>query len=139
MKKTILVFGLLIAALLILFQLGKYRMFEGDVSSELVISVAAILFFGLGVYFRHRWSKEEALPTKNGEIDYAKVDELDLSKREMEVLQELVNGLSNKEIAEKLFISESTIKTHVSHIYGKLDVNRRTQAILLSKELNLVK
>ena len=139
MKKTILVFGLLITALLVLFQLGKYRMFEGDISSEMVISIAAILFFGLGIYFRNRWNKEEQLPTKDGEIDYAKVNELDLSKREMEVLQELVNGLSNKEIAEKLFISESTTKTHVSNIYSKLNVNRRSQAILVSKELNLVK
>ncbi len=138
MKRTILVFGLLIASLLILFQLGKYRVFEGDISSELVISIAAIAFFGLGIYFRKKWNKE-ALEKDPDTINYDKINELDLSKREIEVLQELVNGLSNKEISEKLFISESTTKSHISNIYSKLDVNRRAQAILVSKELKLVK
>jgi DNA-binding NarL/FixJ family response regulator len=139
MKKTILVFGLLIAALLILFQLGKYRVFEGDISSEIVVSVAALAFFGLGLYFRNKWNKDGPQNGNSNRVDHAKISELDLSKREIEVLQELVNGLSNKEISEKLFISESTTKSHISNIYTKLDVNRRSQAILVSKELKLVK
>jgi DNA-binding NarL/FixJ family response regulator len=140
MKKTILVFGLLITALLVLFQLGRYRIFEGDVSSEVVISIAAILFFILGIYFRNKWNHQtETELSPIDKIDYQKINELELSKREMEVLQELANGLSNQEISDKLFISQSTTKTHVSNIYSKLGVNRRSQAILLSKELNLVK
>ena len=140
MKKTILVFGLLITALLVLFQLGRYRIFEGDVSSEVVISIAAILFFILGIYFRNKWNHQtETELSPIDKIDYQKINELELSKREVEVLQELANGLSNQEISDKLFISQSTTKTHVSNIYSKLGVNRRSQAILLSKELNLVK
>ena len=104
---------------------------------EIVVSVMAIIFFFIGLYFRKKnLSKEGA---DSHELDHTKIKELGISQREHEVLQELVNGLSNKEIAEKLFVSESTVKTHVSNLYTKLGVNKRPQAINLSKELNLVK
>ncbi len=61
-----------------------------------------------------------------------------LSKRELEVLRFIAAGLSNKKIMEELFISMSTVKTHLSHIYSKLNVNSRTQAILKAKELELL-
>ena len=67
-----------------------------------------------------------------------KIEELGLSKREYEVLQEIALGLSNQEIADKLFVSESTIKTHVSNLLIKLDAKRRTQAIRISKSLNII-
>ena len=72
------------------------------------------------------------------EIDQDMIRKLDVSKREMEVLALIAEGLSNQEIAEKLFISESTIKTHVSNLFVKLDVKRRTQAVSKAKELNII-
>jgi LuxR family maltose regulon positive regulatory protein len=60
-----------------------------------------------------------------------------LSQREMQVLQLLVQGLSNREIADRLFITIGTVKTHVHHIYGKLDVESRAQAIAQARELDL--
>ena len=66
----------------------------------------------------------------------AKTDEI--SKRELEVLEFMASGLSNKEIGEKLFVSENTVKTHVSRLYEKLDVKRRTQAIEKAKRLILI-
>ena len=69
---------------------------------------------------------------------FRKIEELGLSKREYEVLQEIALGLSNQEIADKLFVSESTIKTHVSNLLIKLDAKRRTQAIRISKSLNII-
>ena len=71
-------------------------------------------------------------------IDENKIKELGLSGREMEVLNEISHGLSNKEIADKLFVSESTVKTHVSNVLLKLDAKRRTQAIQIAKELHII-
>jgi DNA-binding CsgD family transcriptional regulator len=150
MKRTILIFGLLITALIFLFQLRKYRIVEGDFSTEIVISVVSIAFFFVGIYFRKYFTKEEERPVKpvvtvqtepgtsRNQVDYAKIKELGISVRELEVLNELAKGLSNKAIAEKLFISESTTKTHLSNLFTKLNVSNRSQAIIRSNELNLV-
>ncbi len=71
-------------------------------------------------------------------INHDKIEELDISKREYEVLQNISEGLSNKEIADKLFLSESTIKTHVSNILVKLNAKRRTQAVQIAKTLQII-
>lgn len=73
-----------------------------------------------------------------GEINHQKIKELGLSKREYEVLCKIADGHSNLEIAKQLFISESTVKTHVSNILVKLDAKRRTQAIQKAKELQII-
>ena len=70
--------------------------------------------------------------------DTGLISELEITKREYEVLQEIASGLSNKEIANKLFLSESTIKTHVSNLLVKLDAKRRTQAIQIAKDFNIL-
>ena len=73
-----------------------------------------------------------------GELDFNKVKTLDLSQREYEVLKEISLGLSNKEIGDKLFLSESTIKTHVSNLLVKLNAKRRTQAVQIAKEMRII-
>lgn len=136
MKKTVFTFGLLILALLLLFQISQYSFVSGDLEIEIVIAVVAIVFFIVGVYLNKRSLHQERLP--EGEIDFKKVEALDLSKREYEVLKEISIGLSNKEIGDKLFLSESTIKTHVSNILVKLDAKRRTQAVQIAKKLRII-
>lgn len=136
MKKTILVFGLLILALLLLFQLSKYTLISGDLHIGYSIAAVAIAFLGIGLFINKRTQNQA--PTSNLEIDSKKVQELGLSKREYEVLKEVALGLSNQEIAEKLFVSESTIKTHVSNLLLKLNAKRRTQAVQISKSLNII-
>lgn len=136
MKKTILVFSALIIALLVLFQLGKYSFLSGNTSIELVISLVALVFLGIGLYINRRTQKEGLQDTQT--VDFKKLKELGISNREYEVLVEISNGLSNKEIGEKLHISESTIKTHVSNLLVKLDAKRRTQAIQKAKKLRLI-
>ena len=74
----------------------------------------------------------------SNEINHNKISELEITKREYEVLQEIASGLSNKEIANKLFLSESTIKTHVSNLLVKLNAKRRTQAIQIAKDFNIL-
>lgn len=136
MKKTILIFGLLILALLLLFQISKYTLVSGDLKIEIVISTVAIVFFIVGIYLNKR-SLHKNIATDR-EIDLKKIDTLDISKREYEVLKEVSLGLSNKEIGDKLFLSESTIKTHVSNILVKLNAKRRTQALKIAKEMHII-
>ncbi|MFD2563734.1 response regulator transcription factor [Aquimarina rubra] len=136
MKKTILIFGAIVVALLVLFQLSKYSLISGNTSIEFIIAGIAIVFFVIGVIINKKVLHQNKSISK--EIDHDKIEALGLSKREYEVLCEIASGLSNKEIAERLFVSESTIKTHVSNILVKLDAKRRTQAIQIAKELRII-
>jgi len=136
MKKTILVFSALIIALLVLFQLSKYTLVSGNLGIEIIIGIIAVLFFFIGIYINKR-SLERQTPAPK-EINHSKIESLEISKREYEVLQQIATGLSNKEIAENLFLSESTIKTHVSNLLLKLNAKRRTQAIQIAKDINIL-
>ncbi|MCB0837618.1 MAG: response regulator transcription factor [Bacteroidetes bacterium] len=71
-------------------------------------------------------------------MDQEKINELGISKREYEVLEQISQGKSNQEIAETLFISENTVKTHVSSLLVKLDAKRRTQAVSHAKEMGIL-
>lgn len=135
MKKTIFVFGLLILAILLLFHFSKYAVISGDLNVEVVVAIIAVVFFFVGIYINKRSLHKPILAS---EIDYEKIKELEISTREYEVLQKIAEGLSNKEIAESLFLSESTIKTHVSSLLVKLDAQRRTQAIQKAKSLQII-
>lgn len=136
MRKTILIFGALVLALLILFQLSKYSLISGGTSIEFIIAGIAIVFFVIGVIINKKVLHKNKIITE--EIDHKKIASIGLSKREYEVLCEVAKGLSNKEIAEQLFVSESTIKTHVSNVLVKLDAKRRTQAIQIAKNLHII-
>jgi DNA-binding NarL/FixJ family response regulator len=136
MKKTILVFSLLIVSVLLLFQLSRYAMISGNFKTEIIIAVIAIVFFFVGVYLNKK-SLHKSVEIST-EINHKKIEELEISKREYEVLQSISEGLSNKEIADKLFLSESTIKTHVSSLLVKLNAKRRTQAIQIAKSIQII-
>ena len=136
MKKTVLVFELLILALLLLFQFSKYAIISGDLKVELIVAGIAIVFFFVGVYINKKSLHKSVEPSVG--IDHQKIKDLDISNREYEVLQKIAEGLSNKEIAESLFLSESTIKTHVSNLLIKLDAKRRTQAIKKAKSFQIL-
>ena len=136
MKKTVLIFAALVIALLLLFQISKYRVITGRSKIEMIIALIALIFFIVGIVIQKKiftTSKNESI-----EIDHAKIEKLQISKREYEVLLEVANGLSNKEIADKLFVSENTIKTHVSNLFIKLNAKRRTQAIQIAKDYRII-
>lgn len=139
MLKTVFRFGLIIAALLILFELSKASAFVPEISSDLMLAISGAAFIGLGVYVGLTFRKEKIIEVQAPiAIDELKIKELGLSEREMEVLRSMAEGASNQGIAEKLFVSESTIKSHVSSIFVKLDVKRRTHAVTRAKELRLI-
>ena len=142
MRPIILGFGLMILCLLILFRLGQVNFIKGDVKLEVIVAIAALLFFFIGLYFNHRQQqKAETAPAPSpatGSIDYEQLRKSGLSQREHEVLVKMAEGLSNQEIATALFLSESTVKTHVSNILFKLEAKRRSQAVQVARQLNIV-
>ncbi len=138
MKKTIVIFGLLIIALLFLFQISKFSVLVGNMEVEYAIAGIAIIFFIMGILLNKKIRKRNAVENESAsrEIDKNKISDLGISHREYEILVEISKGLSNKEIANALFVSESTVKTHVSNLFTKLDAKRRTQAIQKAKEMH---
>lgn len=139
MRTTIFRFGLIIAALLILFELSKVAAFVPEISSDLILALTGAAFIGLGIYVGLTFRKEKIIEVAPSvEIDRDKIKTLGLSERELEVLQAMADGESNVGIGNRLFVCESTIKTHVSNIFVKLDVKRRTQAVTKAKELRII-
>ncbi|MEM6768981.1 MAG: response regulator transcription factor [Bacteroidota bacterium] len=133
MKQTILLFSGLVTAILVLLQLGRYSLISGDIRTELLIGVTAFIFLGVGLIFRNKATTVEVMsqptPVCSPEHISAKLKDFQITEREYEVLAHIAAGRSNKEIAEQLFLSESTVKTHVSNLLSKLDSRRRTQAV----------
>lgn len=142
MRPIIIGFGLLILSLLILFKIGEVNLVKGNVKLEVIVAIAALIFFFVGLYFNQRGQKNiHPVVTTNitpQTIDYEQIKKAGLTQREHDVLLKMAEGLSNQEIADALFLSESTIKTHVSNILFKLDAKRRTQAIQSAKKLKIV-
>ncbi|MBX2828188.1 MAG: LuxR C-terminal-related transcriptional regulator [Flavobacteriaceae bacterium] len=138
MKKTVFVFGALIIALLTLFQLSQFTIASGNLDMEVVIALIAIVFFIIGIYINRKSRNTSIEAASDDEIDDRKLSELGISKREHEILMKISEGLSNREIADQLFVSESTVKTHVSNLFTKLDVKRRTQAVQKAKSLKIL-
>lgn len=137
MKKTILIFGALSIAILFLFQLSKFSLFNTQNSNDVFIVISGVLFILVGIlvgrFLYSRRNENNSQPIKK--IDHSKIG---LTKQEHKILLLLADGLSNTEIAQSLFISESTVKTHVSRILGKLNAKRRTEAIKIGRDLQLI-
>jgi NarL family two-component system response regulator LiaR len=140
MKRTILIYGLSLAALIFLLKFIEYRFLVRDLSLEFYIGAIAIFFTVLGVWAGLKLTKKKTIIITNPafQFDQSRIDSLGISKREYEVLELMAKGLSNQEIADKLFVSLNTIKTHSSNLFLKLEVSRRTQAVQKAKELQLI-
>lgn len=138
MKKVAFRFGLLAVAVIMLIQLSKYSYLSYGLKQDLVIGVLALIFVGLGIYLSKLFQKPERSLVATGKINQGNIKKLGISHREYEVLEQLARGKSNQEIADQLFISESTVKTHVSNLLVKLNAKRRTQAIKIAKEMNIL-
>lgn len=141
MRRTILLYGVAMAALLGLLKLVEYKYFVRDIPLEFYIGVVAVLFTGLGIWAGLRLTRPKVVEVAvNGpfERDDEAVKKLGISKREFEVLELIAAGLSNQDIADRLFVSTSTVKTHVSNVLAKLDASRRTEAIARAKQLRIM-
>jgi NarL family two-component system response regulator LiaR len=143
LRKSIIVYGLAMAALIGLLKFFEYRYFVRDLSLELYLGLIAAVFVALGSWIGWRLTRRapvelEVLPVAASAPDAEKLKALGITKREFEVLELIAHGLSNQEIAERLFVSMSTVKSHSSNLFGKLDAKRRTQAIQNAKNLNIL-
>ncbi len=136
MKKTVLTFSGIIIALIGLFQISKYSISSGDLKIEFVIAGIALIFLLIGLFISKK--RNQSVIEGDVPINFQKIEELGISKREYEILQKISEGLSNKEIGQALFVSEHTVKTHASNLFQKLNVKRRTQAIQKAKSLNIL-
>ena len=147
-KQTIL-YGIAMAILVFLLQWLELRFVIFNHAFELYAGALALIFTGLGIWLAQKLMKpkvktvvvEKQVIVDNG-LDFIfnahVAEELRISKRELEVLQLMGDGLSNQEIADKLFVSLNTIKTHSSNLFEKLEAGRRTQAVEKAKRLGLI-
>lgn len=151
--KRVLLIGAAGGVLLVLLQLLEYRHFVRTLPGAWYGGAIAVLFAGVGIWAGLRFRpprevvvvREVPVPseTRRGRdepfaLDAARVADLGITPRELEVLGLIAQGLSNREIGERIFVSENTVKTHSSRLFDKLGVRNRVQAVQTGKELGLV-
>jgi two-component system, NarL family, response regulator LiaR len=146
--KRVVLYGLSMAMLLFVLKWLEIRFVIFDHAFEIYAGAIALIFTGLGVWLALKLTrpkvekviveKEIYISTTAFTLNEKELQNLNLSKRELEVLQLMAEGLSNHEIADRLFVSLSTIKTHSRNLFDKLDVSRRTQAIDKAKKLRII-
>ena len=143
----ILIYGLTGGVLIVTLRLIEFRFLVVEHSIEIYGGLIAALFAGLGIWVGLKLTKaKEVLVVKEVPVpsiepfalDEQRLKDLGITKRELEILELIARGMSNREIAEKLFVSENTVKTHSSHLFDKLGAKRRTQAVQLGKEMGLI-
>jgi DNA-binding CsgD family transcriptional regulator len=131
--------GVLIAIL----KLIEYKHFIHAYPTEVYGGIVALIFTTVGVILGLRWTKvvvKEVRVRHDGPfvLNRQELEELGITQREHEILGLIAQGLSNKEIGEKLFVSENTVKSHSSRLFEKMDVNRRVNAIQKARDLGLI-
>src|SRR5688572_795418 len=144
----LIIYGIAMAALMFLLKWLELRLIIFDHAFEIYVGAIASIFTGLGIWLALKLSKPKVQTVVVEKEVYVRRDSfllnerelnnLNLSKRELEVLQLMAEGLSNHEIAERLYVSLSTIKTHSRNLFDKLGVARRTQAIDKAKKLFII-
>ena len=142
-----LIYGVCGGVLIVVLKLTEYRFLVVEHSFEIYGGLIAALFAGLGIWLGLTLTrkkpevviKEIAVPAAGPfVVDQERVSKLGITPRELEILGLIAAGLSNREIAERLFVSENTVKTHSSRVFEKLGAKRRTQAVQFGKAARLI-
>lgn len=145
--RSTIVYGICLALLMFLLKWLELRFIIYDHSFEIYVGFIAFIFTGLGIWLALKLSKpkvetiiveKEVIINADFTPNAALISQLDISSREMDVLNLMAKGHSNAEIARELFISLSTVKSHTGNLFVKLDVKRRTQAIEKAKRLQII-
>jgi two-component system, NarL family, response regulator LiaR len=146
-KKQIIIYGVCGGLLIVALKLIEFRFLVGEHSIEIYGGIIAALFAAIGIWLGLKLTrkkevvvvKEVAVPAAQPfTLNEARVRDLGLTRRELEILALIAQGMSNREIADKLFVSENTVKTHSSRLFDKLSAKRRTQAVQIGKEMGLI-
>lgn len=147
MKRHVLIFGIIGGILIALLKWSEYRFLVIEHSIEIYGGLVAAIFALLGIWLGLKLTRKQdnivvrEVPVPAGAPfipDQKKREELSITPRELEILELIAQGMSNREIAEKLFVSENTVKTHSSRVFDKLGARRRTQAVQFGKEFGLL-
>ena len=146
MWKHVLLYGLVGGVLIAGLKAIEYRWLIVEHSLEIYGGIVAVVFAVVGIWLGRKLTgppvvevREVLVPAPVDFIrDDGRVASLGITPRELEVLELIAQGLSNKEIADKVFVSENTVKTHSSRVFDKLGAKRRTQAVQLGKEYRLI-
>ena len=144
-----LIYGLCGGVLIVVLRLIEFRFLVVEHSIEIYGGLIALLFAGLGIWLGLKLTrKTEVLVVKEVPVpvplnqpftlNEERLKHLGITRRELEILELMAQGMSNREIAEKLFVSENTVKTHSSRLFDKLGARRRTQAVQFGKEMGLI-
>ena len=144
--KTVLIYGVIGGAMIAALKAAEYRFLVVEHALEIYGGIVALLFAALGIWLglklvRPREKvvlREVPVPAGRFVLNSSRQEQLGITKRELEILEHIAAGLSNREIAEKLFVSENTVKTHSARVLDKLNARRRTQAVQLAKENGLI-
>lgn len=142
-------YGLLGGALIALLKVVEYQHFVHAYPTEIYGGLVAVVFTALGMHLGLRWRRARERAVAGVEplsrpaatpfaVDPARLQQLGITAREHQVLQLIAEGLSNREIGARAFISENTVKTHSSRLFDKLGVSRRVQAVQRGRELGLI-
>jgi NarL family two-component system response regulator LiaR len=147
MKKTVLLYGLLGGVLIAALQLIQYRYLVLEHSLDIYGGLVALVFSGLGIWLGRKLTRVREVPVIREvpvlvggpfQRNEARVAQLGITPRELEILEAIAAGLSTREIGERLFVSENTVKTHTARLFDKLSARRRTQAVQRAKEEGLI-
>jgi DNA-binding CsgD family transcriptional regulator len=144
MKRHVLIYGAIGGILIAILQWSEYRFLIVEHSTEIYGALIAALFAVLGIWLGIRLNRRRVvvreIPAPPGPFipNDKKREDLRLTRRELEILSLVAQGMSNREIAGRLFVSENTVKTHCSRAFDKLGARRRTQAVQLGKEFGLI-
>jgi DNA-binding CsgD family transcriptional regulator len=147
MRKQVVLYGLICGVLIVVLKMVEYRWLVIEHSIEIYGGLVAAIFAAVGIWLGlHLTRRAETVVVREVLVpapsdftrDQSKVETLGITPRELEILELMAEGLSNKEIAAKVFVSENTVKTHTSRIFDKLGAKRRTQAVQLGKDLRLI-
>jgi NarL family two-component system response regulator LiaR len=143
--RTVLLYGLVGGLLIALLKVTEYRYLVLEHSLEIYGGIIALLFSFLGIWLGLKLTKtKEILLVKEVAVvapfvrNEERLGTLGITPRELEILEALAAGHSNREIAERLFVSENTVKTHAARLFDKLQARRRTQAVRRAKEAGLI-
>ena len=142
-----LIYGLCGGVLIVALRLIEFRFLVVEHSLEIYGGLIALVFAALGIWLGLKLTRKEEVvvvkevPVPSNQpfaLNEERLKLLGVTRRELEILELIAKGMSNREIADKLFVSENTVKTHSSHLFDKLGAKRRTQAVQLGKEMGLI-
>ena len=145
MKKTVLLYGILGGVLIAVLKVVEYRYLVLEHSLEIYGGIVALLFSALGIWLGLKLTRtretvvvREVAVTGPFTRNEMQLQQLGITPRELEILEAMAGGFSNREIADRLFVSENTVKTHAARLFDKLSARRRTQAVQRAKEAGLI-